>query len=279
MHLFKLAFSLVAVGAPGYALFKLTHDAPLWVKLLSLIAGIGTVIGVLIALPQALNAVEETATRIAGYFSFVEQAYQRSIGPEIKQKTDSDYDARIKELEAKLKADEGSRKAPPGPSPVVPPVTLTPSVEDCNRPQGDFVVIHVDWGDPDGGLNLRGSPSSDAKIQGLVPATAAGIGVTSCDDNWCLVKYACQTGWANSRFLAPRVSVLRQVTGVSRADPSGLNMRTGPHYTYPTTVSIPYNATDIIVHTCQPSPNDQSDWCLVTYQNASGWVSGRYLTP
>ena len=67
MSLIKIAFTLIAIGGPGYALFKFSQDAPLWVKFLSLLVGIGTLVGIMIELPQALDAVEETTARLKRY--------------------------------------------------------------------------------------------------------------------------------------------------------------------------------------------------------------------
>jgi hypothetical protein len=64
MHFFKVVFSLIAVGAPGYALFRFSHDAPAWVKVLSLIVGIATLVGTIIVLPDALEALEKTFARV-----------------------------------------------------------------------------------------------------------------------------------------------------------------------------------------------------------------------
>jgi uncharacterized protein YraI len=139
------------------------------------------------------------------------------------------------------------------------------------------VVVGLRWDDPDGGLTLRDAPDYGAKILGIIPPTGVGIGRSGCNNDWCQVKYGCQTGWTSSRFLSPRSHVLRRVKGISANDPQGLTVRTGPHHTFSASASIPYNAVDIIAHACQVSPNDTSNWCHVTYKNYSGWVSANYL--
>ena len=151
---------------------------------------------------------------------------------------------------------------------------------NCGHPNGDHVVIEVKWEDPIGGLAVRDGPNGGANRLGIIPASGTGIGVGQCQDNgWCQVKYACVSGWSLlARFLAPRLRRLNRVTGVSPDDPEGLNVRVGPHQTYPAKVRIPYNGTDVIKHICQPSPNDRTEWCLVTYRDNSGWVAGRFLT-
>lgn len=158
----------------------------------------------------------------------------------------------------------------PAPRPTAPGPT-------CGAANGDFVVVGVKYGDPDGGLHLRSAPGADAAVTGVIPGVATGVEVGACRGNWCETKYGCQAGWSNSAFLAPSGNTLQRVVGVSPSDPEGLNLRTGPHHTYAVSANIPYNATGLIVHICQASQQDGSRWCLVTYDRSSGWVSGRYL--
>ena len=150
----------------------------------------------------------------------------------------------------------------------------------CGHPHGDHVVIEVKWEDPIGGLAVRDGPNGNANRQGIIPAAGTGIGVGQCQDNgWCQVKYTCLSGWSLlARFLAPRMRRLNSVTGVSPNDPEGLNVRAGPHQTYQATAKIPFDGTGIVKHTCQPGPNDRTEWCLVTHRDNSGWVAGRFLT-
>jgi uncharacterized protein YraI len=152
-----------------------------------------------------------------------------------------------------------------------------PGGANCGHPHGDYIVIRVKWGDPIGGLAVRAAPNASAERLAVIPATGTGIGVTDCGGSWCKVRYTCINGWSSTSFLSKRTNELRRVVGVSAGDPEGLNLRTGPHYTYSVRASVPYNATDVIVHACQPSPNDHSEWCLVTHNDSSGWVSARFL--
>jgi uncharacterized protein YraI len=169
-----------------------------------------------------------------------------------------------------------SCKDGPQPLPTPPPAKdLGPA---CGHPHGDYVIVGVSWRDADNGLLVRATPSNEAQIRGVIPANGTGIGVSNCQGSWCQVKYACQSGWAGSRYLAERSGELQRVTGVSPTDPEGLNVREGPGSTFPRSDSIPFNATGVIKHTCQPSPVDRVPWCLVTYRRTSGWVAGRYLT-
>jgi uncharacterized protein YraI len=160
--------------------------------------------------------------------------------------------------------------------PATTPTKSTP--ENCTKPSGDFAVVNVKWEDPVGGLVLRSSPSSNAAEVTVIPAAGTGIGKSECQGNWCRTTYQCKMGWSYLPYLSPKSSQVYKVTGVSPRDPEGLNIRTGPHSTYPKKSSIPYNATEVVEHICQPSPIDQSNWCLVTYGDDWGWVSGRFLT-
>jgi uncharacterized protein YraI len=174
--------------------------------------------------------------------------------------------------------------APPPPVTVTappPPITVTaPATPDpCADRRGDFVIVGVLFDDADNGLRIRSSPSRTAGTTGIIPRDATGLTVDSCNEHWCRVRYGCQSGWAGRRFLSTRANEMMRVVGVSPADPEGLNVRTGPGPNYPTNGDgIPHNATDVIRHVCQPSPSDQTQWCLVTHSGESGWVAGRFLS-
>jgi uncharacterized protein YraI len=148
----------------------------------------------------------------------------------------------------------------------------------CGHPHGDHVVIEVKSDDPIGGLAVRSGPNAKAERRGIIPAVGTGIGVGRCEDSgWCEVKYQCLTGWSlSARYLAPRARRVSQVTGVSPADPDGLNVRTGPSPSTPVSHHIPYNSAGIVRHTCEAA-NDSTQWCLVTFNGRSGWTAGRYL--
>jgi uncharacterized protein YraI len=153
----------------------------------------------------------------------------------------------------------------------------------CGHPYGDYVVIDVRWEDPIGGLAVRMGPSSAETKLGTIPADGTGIGVDveGCTQSgWCRVKYRCLNGWSLlARYLALRSRRLQRVTQVSATDPQGLNVHSGPHYTFPVRNHISYNSSDVIKHVCQPSPKDGSEWCLVTQNDRSGWVASRFLAP
>lgn len=145
----------------------------------------------------------------------------------------------------------------------------------CTQPVGSHVIVNVPWQDADNGLLLRAAPSTQAKVVSTIPANGVGLIVSKCSDGWCQIEYNCQKGYAAARYLAERSTQFRSVIGVSPGDPEGLNVRNGPGANYSKVSSIPYNGTQVIVHNCQTVT--QASWCLVSYQNNSGWVAGRYL--
>jgi uncharacterized protein YraI len=160
-------------------------------------------------------------------------------------------------------------------------IGATQAQTGCAQSPGDYVVIEVKWDDPIGGLAIRTGPDGNSERRGVIPSSGVGVAVGECvQSGWCEVSYQCIAGWSlSARYLAPRFRRLYRVSGVSAADPEGLNVRSGPHNTYAPKGRIPYDGANVIVHVCQPSPLDGTDWCLVTYGQNSGWAAGRYLTP
>ena len=64
---------------------------------------------------------------------------------------------------------------------------------------------------------------------------------------------------------------------MSASDPIGLALRSGPGTTFTRTGAMPYDAAGIVRHVCQPGTTGTSRWCLVSYEDQSGWASGKYL--
>lgn len=147
----------------------------------------------------------------------------------------------------------------------------------CNSSGGDYIVKNVKFSDPVGGLMVRSAPRASAAGLGVIPAEATGIAVDTCQGGWCQVRYSCLSGWSSASFLDQRSRNLYRVTGVAASDRDGLNMRVSPGFNSTKTGSIPYNATDVVMHACEAVPNDQT-WCLATYANRSGWVAQRFLS-
>ncbi len=155
--------------------------------------------------------------------------------------------------------------------------TGTGASKTCNSAGGDYIVKNVKFSDPVGGLMVRSAPRASAAGLGVIPAEATGIAVDACQNGWCQVRYSCLSGWSSAGYLDQRSRNLYRVTGVSPSDRDGLNLRVSPGFNSTKTGSIPYNATDVVMHACEAVPNDQT-WCLATYANRSGWVAQRFLS-
>jgi uncharacterized protein YraI len=84
-------------------------------------------------------------------------------------------------------------------------------------------------------------------------------------------------GWSKKRYLAARQAVLNAVTGNDPHQPQGLSIRTGPAKVCNPIGIIPYQSRDVILHWCQPSPVDGTNWCRITYEDKSGWITAGYL--
>ena len=153
---------------------------------------------------------------------------------------------------------------------------ITVADAGCSDVPGDHVVINVPWDDPDGGLLIVDEPRNNGARIGVIPSVGVGVTVSTCNSGgWCRVRYNCMEGWAYAaRYLAPQNRTLASVVGVSPSDPEGLNVRNGPAHTFNINLTLPYNATGLIKHHCQPSLRDGSQWCLITANSRSGWVAG-----
>ena len=177
--------------------------------------------------------------------------------------------ARLEELQNRLilQFNQGPAQRPQSPK----------NSQECNRISGDYVVVNVKWNDPDGGLVISNGPGMSAGRLGIIPSAGGGIGILGCQGIWCRVRYGCYEGWSSKLYLAERSERQYRVVGVQPEDPEGLNIRSGPGFTYSQSGSISFNATNVVKHVCQSSPVDGTDWCLVSWQSISGWVAGRFL--
>ena len=111
MQLLKVVFTLIAVGGPSYALFRFSQDAPPWVKVLGVVMAIATLIGTIIVLPQALDALEQTTARVGGYFAPSEEELRRRAETEARQKVDQETRQRAAEEAIRRQREEEIRKA------------------------------------------------------------------------------------------------------------------------------------------------------------------------
>ena len=162
---------------------------------------------------------------------------------------------------------------PPNPGPG--PVCLKPDEQlplgSCGETDGNYVVTNVRSDDPDHGLNVRASPDIKALVVGILKPNSTDLKVGSCDSGWCEVQCKTLKGWSRDRYLSLRTNVLYSVSGISQAA-IGLAVRNGPDQACSTVASIPYDGRDVIIHSCQYGQDGSSRWCLITYNNRSGWV-------
>ena len=136
-------------------------------------------------------------------------------------------------------------------------------------------------------LNVREGPGASYPLSGPpfpMPAGAGGILVGECrpsdnGGNWCLINWKGASGWASSRG----IEVDPAVTWRVRSDVSQgiLNVRVGPGASYALRgppFPMPAGAGGIQVGECKPPDNGgKFDWCLITWNGASGWASSNGL--
>jgi hypothetical protein len=89
MQLLKVVFTLIAVGGPSYALFRFSRNAAGWLKVLSLVLGFSTLIGTILVLPQALDALESTVIKVASYVSLAKNDLRREAQIDPRRKADA----------------------------------------------------------------------------------------------------------------------------------------------------------------------------------------------
>ncbi|MCA1392045.1 trypsin-like serine protease [Bradyrhizobium sp. IC3123] len=143
----------------------------------------------------------------------------------------------------------------------------------CRRLTGKWVIVNpADGKELREKFDLKRGPSEDELIVGRIPRNAIGLDVDGCSEKWCRAKYRCLDGWIEKQFVQETRKTLHRVVGVSAKDRNGLNIRAMPHPTSDKIGSIPYNGRDVIVHACGV-PN----WCFVTHNAISGWVSRRHI--
>jgi SH3-like domain-containing protein len=136
---------------------------------------------------------------------------------------------------------------------------------------GDWVVVGILLNDSDGvALIMRDSPNG-APLHRMMP-NSTGIAADQCDGNWCHVQCDGISGWSRQKYLKPRSDQLRTLVGVSPVD--GLGIRSGPNPTCHARSSVQYNKS-VILHGCESV--DQSEWCRITYEKASGWIPRAYV--
>ena len=141
-----------------------------------------------------------------------------------------------------------------------------------------------------GGLNLRATPSQNAKVLLVIPENGV-FTVLTYGTTWCYVWYNGTYGYVMTKFLqisgptstpeptptpsptptpAPIVPLTGNQARVTTAD-GGLNMRKGPSTQEPRVALIPRG--DVVeVLTYGPK------WCYVRYNGLTGYVMTKFLT-
>lgn len=119
-----------------------------------------------------------------------------------------------------------------------------------------------------GGLNLRQTPSLDAKVLGQY-WTGTWVEVTEKGDTWCKVNVGGKTGYMMTKFLDMgsdgNTLYVRTNTGI------GLNLRKGPGTTYPIITSFPIGTAVTLVQ-------KGTEWNKVKAGGVIGYMSAKYLS-
>jgi hypothetical protein len=163
MHLVKIVFALFAVGGSGYALFKLQHDeVPLWLKVVGFFTSLATIIMAITYLPQAIDGIAESATKIGSWLPRIE-----------------------------TKNSQTPTSTPPGVTPPKPPPPET-------APKRPFRVVDVS----DGFLQIRNGPGPTYQETANMPLGAIALvgRCVPLDGGWkpfCEVEWQGVSGWAS----------------------------------------------------------------------------------
>lgn len=119
-----------------------------------------------------------------------------------------------------------------------------------------------------GGLNLRQTPSLDAKVLGQY-WTGTWVEILDKGDTWCKVSVGGKSGYMMTKFLnmgsTGNTLYVRTNTGI------GLNMRKGPGTTYPIITSFP-------IGTAVELLQKGNEWNKVKVGKSIGYMSAKYLS-
>lgn len=158
--------------------------------------------------------------------------------------------------------------------------TATPSATPAPTATGTPGASYAAWVlTPSGNLNLRESPSTDAKIlRQLSPLSL--VTVYETNGAWARISYQDVMGYVQTQYLTtnnPSQATATPTPGVTHASawvstPSGgLNLRESASTTASVLRVIPQHA-QVTVH------NRYGEWVQVDYQGTTGYVQAQYLT-
>jgi SH3-like domain-containing protein len=137
----------------------------------------------------------------------------------------------------------------------------------CNG-GGDWVVVGIPLNDSDRvTLTIRDKP--DGAQLAHIPANATDASVGQCEENWCRIQCARVSGVARQKYLSPRTSQLHGV--LANVSGGAVGVRAGPHRSCRARITVSPDR-NVILHGCERSPSDQTEWCRVTYNGVSGWI-------
>ena len=153
----------------------------------------------------------------------------------------------------------------------------------CGATDPSYIVANIRLDDLDNGLMIREGPDMAPPGRAVHP-NATGIVITDActsegPEGWCPVE--CRSlglkGWSRRRYLRPRSEAMYTASRFNSTEPDGLVIRSGPFHACRSVGVLPYQSRDVITHYCQRSPNDQTNWCRITFNGFSGWILDGFL--
>lgn len=120
-----------------------------------------------------------------------------------------------------------------------------------------------------GGLNLRETASSDARVLMTIP-DGAQVKLLQAGDTWSQVRYNAATGYVMSRYLDAQAGASGGAWYVNTPS-GGLNLRETPSAEARVLLSIPKGAAITMLE-------QGSEWCKIQYNDSVGYVMSRYLS-
>lgn len=120
-------------------------------------------------------------------------------------------------------------------------------------------------------VNMRSGAGTSYAILTVVPVGATVTVTGSASGSWTPVSYGGRTGYIYTTYLKLSSSTTTSTAG-TRTTTADLNVRTGPGTTY-SIVGVAPAGTAVT-----PTGVTSGSWVQITWQGASRWVSGNYLT-